>query len=75
MDAQPLDNIAGKYRHYKGGEYEVLGTGKHTETEEDMVIYRALYAPYETWVRPYDMFFETIIVDSEELPRFEKIED
>jgi len=75
MDMQSSDNILGKYRHYKGNEYEVLGVGKHTETEEDMVIYKALYAPYETWLRPYVMFFETVEVDGKEVQRFTKICD
>lgn len=73
MDTQPLDNVVGKYRHYKGNEYEVLGTGKHTETDEEMVIYKALYAPYKTWLRPYAMFFETVTVDGKEVPRFTKL--
>jgi hypothetical protein len=69
------DSVAGKYRHYKGKEYEVTGVGTHTESEEKMVIYKALYAPYETWLRPYDMFFETVEVNGETVPRFAKIED
>jgi hypothetical protein len=73
MNMQPIDNVVGKYRHYKGNEYEVLGTGKHTETDEEMVIYKALYAPYKTWLRPYAMFFETITVDGKEVPRFTKL--
>ena len=73
MNTQPIDNVVGKYRHYKGNEYEVLGTGKHTETDEEMVIYKALYAPYKTWLRPYAMFFETVTVDGKEVPRFTKL--
>lgn len=69
------DTVAGTYRHYKGNEYEVIGVGTHTESEEKMVIYKGLYAPYETWLRPYDMFFETVEVDGETVPRFAKIED
>lgn len=68
-------DIAGKYRHYKGNEYEVLSEGLHTETEEKVVIYRALYEPYQVWVRPYAMFFESVIVEGKEIPRFAKIED
>lgn len=65
--------ITGTYRHYKGNEYEVIGTGTHTENEEKLVIYRALYEPYQLWVRPYDMFFESVTVGGQELPRFLKI--
>ncbi|HSW99731.1 MAG TPA: DUF1653 domain-containing protein [Patescibacteria group bacterium] len=75
MNIQPSDDIIGKYRHYKGNEYEVLGTGIHTESEERMVIYKALYEPYETWLRPYEMFFEAVEVNGEQVPRFAKIED
>lgn len=67
--------ILGKYRHYKGKEYQVIGVGKHTETEEVMVIYKALYEPYEIWIRPFDMFFETVNVDGVAIQRFEKLED
>lgn len=67
-------NITGTYRHYKGNEYEVLGEGTHTETEEKFVVYKALYEPYGIWIRPYDMFFERVTIDGEEIPRFAKIE-
>lgn len=67
-------NVTGKYRHYKGNEYEVLGVGFHTETEEKLIIYKALYEPYIIWARPYDMFFETVTIDGQEMPRFEKLE-
>jgi len=68
-------SIAGHYRHYKGNEYEVIGEGTHTETEERLVIYKALYEPYSIWVRPFDMFFETITIDGKTIPRFTKIEE
>lgn len=64
----------GIYRHYKGTEYEVLGTGIHTETEEKMVIYRSIEEPEKVWLRPYDMFFETVTIDGEGIPRFKKID-
>ncbi len=65
-------DITGMYRHYKGNEYEVLGIGLHTEIEEKLVVYKGLYEPYQIWVRPYDMFFETVIVDGVEVNRFQK---
>lgn len=70
-----ISEIAGRYRHYKGNEYEVIGEGIHTETKEKLVIYRALYAPFALWVRPYDMFFETVVVDDKEVGRFQRVED
>lgn len=63
----------GKYRHYKGNEYEVIGMARHSETLEDMVIYRALYGQGETWVRPASMWNETVVKDGVEMKRFEKV--
>lgn len=63
----------GIYRHYKGSLYQVLHTAQHSETEEVLVVYRCLYGDYEVWVRPLAMFAETIMVDNEEVPRFELI--
>lgn len=60
----------GRYRHYKGGEYEVLGTVRHSETLEPLVLYRALYGEHGLWVRPHAMFFETIDVDGVKQRRF-----
>lgn len=65
-------DIVGRYRHYKGNEYEVIGEGTHTETEERLVVYKALYAPYAIWVRPYEMFFEFIVFEGRNVPRFTK---
>lgn len=66
----------GKYRHYKGKEYEVFGVAKHSETLEDLVIYKALYYSEEfgdnaLWVRPAKMFLEKVLIDSKEVARFE----
>jgi hypothetical protein len=59
------------YKHYKGNLYEVLELGRHSETQEWMVIYRTLYGDGGTWVRPYDMFMETVKLDGKLLKRFE----
>ena len=63
----------GKYRHFKGNEYEVLYIAKHSETEEDMVVYRALYGDYGIWVRPASMWNETVEKDGKIHKRFEYI--
>ena len=60
----------GRYRHFKGGEYEVLATALHSETLEPMVIYRALYGEKGLWVRPASMFLETVERDGQTFPRF-----
>jgi hypothetical protein len=60
----------GRYRHYKGGEYEVIGLARHSETLEPMVIYRPLYNDSGFWVRPHAMFFELIDFEGKEQPRF-----
>lgn len=60
----------GRYRHYKGRDYEVLSMARHSETGEDLVVYRALYGDYGTWVRPASMFTEMVTVDGVEAPRF-----
>lgn len=63
----------GKYRHFKGNEYEVIGVAKHSETLEEMVIYRALYGAGETWVRPASMWEEIVEREGKRFPRFEYI--
>ena len=63
----------GKYRHFKGREYEVLAIAKNSETLEDMVVYKALYGDSEIWVRPKSMWEETVIRDGREFKRFEYI--
>ena len=64
----------GRYRHYKGNEYEVLEIAKHSETLEPMVVYRALYGEQGVWVRPAKMWNETIEKDGKSFKRFERCE-
>ena len=70
----PEEITPGRYRHFKGSEYEVVDFAKDSETCEKMVIYRALYGTRELWVRPYEMFRETIERDGKKLRRFERID-
>jgi hypothetical protein len=65
----------GTYRHYKGGLYEVLGVARHSETEEPLVVYRALYGERGLWVRPLAMFEETVLVDGARVPRFAPVRE
>ena len=64
----------GKYRHFKGNEYEVLCTAKNSETLEPMVVYRALYGEGDIWVRPASMWDETVKLDGKIMKRFQKID-
>lgn len=63
----------GKYKHYKGNEYEVLGVARHSETMEELVVYKALYGDGEMWVRPLGMFNEEVEVEGKMVPRFEYV--
>ena len=73
-DLPPLpDTPTGLYRHYKGGEYEVIGVGRHSETLEPLVIYRPLYNDSGVWLRPHAMFFGTLDVDGAPRRRFTPI--
>lgn len=65
----------GRYRHFKGGEYEVLGLATHSETEEPMVVYRPLYGERGLWVRPAAMWNETVERDGKTIRRFTYIGD
>lgn len=60
----------GRYRHYKGNDYIVLGVARHSETEEELVVYRPDYGARDLWVRPKTMFLETVLVDGNEVQRF-----
>ena len=64
----------GKYRHFKGNEYEVIAIAKHSETQEEMVVYRALYGENETWVRPASMWNERVERDGKTVLRFTYVE-
>ena len=66
-----MDEIKpGRYRHFKGREYEVLGIARHSETEEELVVYRALYGDFGLWVRPVSMWNETVERDGKTYRRF-----
>lgn len=60
----------GRYRHFKGKEYEVLGVARHSETEEELVVYRSLYGDFGLWVRPVSMWNETVERDGKTFRRF-----
>lgn len=60
----------GRYRHFKGNEYEVIGIAKHSETTEEMVVYRALYGEHGLWIRPVSMWNETVERDGKVYQRF-----
>lgn len=64
----------GKYKHYKGKIYEVIGVAKHSETLKELVVYRELYDDYGLWVRPKEVFMESIEVKGKRVPRFLFIE-
>jgi len=65
----------GRYVHHKGAEYEVVGVARHSETEEELVVYRALYGERGLWVRPKPMFTETVETADGRVPRFRRAAD
>ncbi len=74
-DLHPLPvTPGGRYRHYKGGAYEVIGVARHSETHEPLVVYRPLYGAGDLWVRPHAMFFGTLEVEGRMVRRFEPVE-
>ncbi len=74
-DLPPLiETPPGRYRHYKGGEYDVMGTARHSETLEPMTLYRALYGQRGLWVRPAAMFEESVEIDGVRQQRFTRID-
>ena len=75
-DLPPLHPIPpGRYRHYKGMQYEVIDTVRHSETLEPMTLYRALYGEHGLWVRPAAMFAEEVVIDGVRQPRFTRLQD
>ncbi len=69
-----MELLPGKYRHFKGGEYELLGIAMHSETLEPMVVYKALYGEGGLWVRPAAMWLETVDREDYHGPRFIRME-
>lgn len=67
--------IGGVYEHYKGEKYCVVGLAKHSETLEEMVVYRQLYGEFGLWVRPKDMFLETVKIEEKVVPRFRLVQE
>ena len=65
----------GRYRHYKGNEYTVLGVARHSETHEELVVYRQEYGEHGLWVRPKEMFLETVELNGQVVPRFRFVGD
>ena len=61
----------GKYKHYKGKYYEVIDVVHHSETLEELVLYRTLYGEFDLWVRPFSMFLETVVINGKKVRRFE----
>lgn len=70
-----MDIEKGRYRHFKGNEYEVIGTARHSETLEEYVVYKALYGEGGLWIRPASMWNEAVERDGKVFERFRKIED
>jgi hypothetical protein len=68
------DIPAGRYRHFKGKEYTVLGVARHSETREELVVYRQEYGDHGLWVRPKPMFLETVEHEGQRVPRFQLVE-
>ena len=73
--SQTLQLTPGRYRHYKGQDYEVLHVARHSETEELLVVYRPLYGESGVWVRPLDMFTEQVEIGGKLTRRFRPLKD
>lgn len=74
-DTHEAVRIGGRYRHYKGGEYTVIGIARHSETLEEMVVYRAEYGDGGLWARPLPMFTESVTLNGRSVPRFALLKD
>ncbi|MCQ8880004.1 DUF1653 domain-containing protein [Pseudoalteromonas shioyasakiensis] len=72
---KPLSLKSGLYQHYKGPQYKVLHVATHSETQEQLVIYQALYGEFGIWARPLSMFLETVEKDGKTIPRFAYLGD
>jgi hypothetical protein len=75
MGADMTELRPGRYRHYKGRDYLVLGVARHSETQEELIVYRQDYGDKSLWVRPAAMFTETVTVDGKVMPRFAFVAD
>ena len=75
MAEKKIEILPGRYRHYKGKDYEVIDIARHSETDEKLVVYRCLYGDCSLWVRPLSMFRETVNVAGEQVPRFARIDN
>lgn len=72
---QSTHPVPGRYRHYKGQDYIVLGVARHSETEEPLVVYRTDYGDRSLWVRPLTMFQESVSINGQSVPRFQHLPD
>lgn len=73
-NSQSTHPTPGVYQHYKGARYRVLGTAQHSENEEWLVLYQALYGEFGHWVRPLNLFIEYVVIDGISVPRFKLLE-
>lgn len=70
MSSKKRKPVPGIYIHYKGNKYRVQGVARHTETKEEVVVYQALYGDFDLWIRPLEMFMETVEFEGRVVPRF-----
>lgn len=65
----------GVYEHYKGKHYKVIGVAKHSETLKEFIVYQALYGEHDLWIRPFEMFLETVDIGNKKVKRFKLIKE